>query len=110
MSPRPRSRPEPIAAWLPRELRDVGLEESARAAHIADRWSEWLGQEIGGHCRPVLLRGDVLELAADSSTHAQVLRLRAPEILEILGNQLGADAPKGLRVRVGWSKDGADDR
>lgn len=109
MSPRPRSRPEPIAAWLPRVLRDVGLEESARAAQIADRWAEWIGGESAEHCRPVLLRGDILEVAADSSTRAQTLRLRAPEILKILDDQLGAEAPTGLRVRVGWRKDGADD-
>lgn len=102
MSPRPRSRPEPIAAWLPRVLRDLGLEDSARAAQIADRWAEWLGEETAGHCRPVLLRGDILEIAVDSSTRAQALRLRAPEILGILADHLGGNAPTGLRVRVGW--------
>ena len=110
MSRHAKRRPEPIAAWIPRVLRDVGLEESARAAQIADRWAEWLGEETAGHCRPVLLRGDILELSADSNTWAQVVRLRAPEILETLADRLGAEAPSGIRVRVGWSqsKDAAD--
>jgi len=108
MSRQSRSRPEPISAWLPRVLRDVGLEESAQAARIADSWVEWLGPETGEHCRPVLLRGDILEIAADSSTRAQAVRLRAPEILKILADRLGAGAPTGIRVRVGWAKDGAD--
>ena len=109
MSPRPRRRPERIATLLPRVLADVGLEDSARAARIAEHWAEWVGEETAGHCRPVLLRGDILELAADSSTWAQAVRLRAPEIMQALADRLGASAPTGLRVRVGWNKGEADD-
>jgi len=109
VSRRARSRPEPISAWLSRVLRDVGLEESAQAARIAEAWSAWLGEDRAEHCRPVLLRGDILEIAADSSARAQTLRLQAPEILKILGERMGEGAPTGLRVRVGWSKDGTDD-
>lgn len=109
MRPRPGRRPERISTLLPRVLADLGLEDSARAARIAEHWAEWMGEETAGHCHPVLLRRDILELAADSSTWAQAVRLRAPEIMKILADRLGGSAPTGLCVRVGWRKDESND-
>ena len=86
---------------LPRVLRDLGLEESARVVRIADRWEEVVGSEVARHCRPTALRGDVLEATTDSSSWCQALQLRSPEILAALREAFGDEAPRELRLRLG---------
>jgi len=90
-----------LGSMVPRVLRDLGLEDSARAARIAERWEEVVGREIAQHCTPTALSGRVLEATADSSTWCQALRLQAPEILAALKEAFGEEAPQELRLRVG---------
>ena len=90
-----------VGGLVPRVLRDLGMEDSARAAAIAERWAEVVGPEIAGHCEPTALRGRVLEATADSSAWCQALRLQSPEILAALREAFGDAAPTDLRLRVG---------
>ncbi len=97
---RTRSQPERTGALVPRVLHDLGLEESARALRVVERWEEAVGPEVARHCRPVAVREGVLEASVDSSTWCQTLQLRAPEILDSLRRVLGDDAPRDLWLRV----------
>lgn len=101
MKRRPASEPERVGGLVPRVLRDLGLEASARVVHIAEHWERWVGPEVARHCRPAVLRGDVLELEVDSSAWCQILTLRRPELLAALQRELGPRAPRELWLRVG---------
>ncbi len=96
-----RSQPEPLGALVPRVLKDLGLEESARALRVAERWEAVVGEEVARHSRPTGIRGGVLEVTVDSSVWCQQLQMRRPELLASLREALGADAPRDLWLRVG---------
>lgn len=98
---RRKSRFTQVGGMVPRVLRELGLEDSARVARIAERWAEVVGPEIARHCEPTALRGSVLEATADSSVWCQALRLQSPEILAALREAFGEQAPTQLRLRVG---------
>jgi predicted nucleic acid-binding Zn ribbon protein len=93
--------PERVGALVPAVLRDLGLDESARALRIREGWERAVGAEVASHCWPIALRGGVLEAHADSSAWCQTLHLRAPELLERLARALGEDAPQALWFRLG---------
>ena len=90
-----------VGGLVPRVLRDLGLEESARVARFAERWAEVVRDDIARHCEPTALQGGVLEATADSSAWCQALRLQSPEILAALKEAFGEQAPTSLRLRVG---------
>ena len=95
-----------IGAELTRVLSDLGLDGAERAFVIGERWEEAVGAEVANHSRPIALRGDVLEVAVDSSVWAQQLQLQSPRILQALGRALpeGETPPADLRFRVGGRK------
>jgi len=93
--------PERVGALVPRVLRDLGLETSARVVYIAERWERWVGPEVARRCRPVALRGEQLVLEVESNAWCQALQLRRPELLAALRRELGARAPSDLWLRVG---------
>ena len=65
-------------------LAELGLEDARRAFAIGQHWEAAVGAEVAGHARPLALRGDVLEVAVESSVWAQQLKLQQPRILEAL--------------------------
>jgi predicted nucleic acid-binding Zn ribbon protein len=93
--------PERVGSLVPRVLRDLGLDESARALRIQEGWEGAVGAEVASHCQPVALRNGILEARVDSSAWCQALRLRAPELLDGLARALGDDAPREIRLRLG---------
>jgi len=101
---RPKSRPEAVGTLIDRVLADLGAGATARAVQIADHWLEAVGPEIADHSRPVGVRGDVLEVAVDTSVWCQQLQLRTPEILAGLRRSVGDAAP--ARVWLHVSKEG----
>ena len=92
--------PARVGALVPAVLRDLGLDESARALRIEEGWEAAVGAEVAAHCRPVVLRNGVLEAHADSSAWCQTLRLRAPELLDRLAHAFGPDAPHAIWFRL----------
>jgi predicted nucleic acid-binding Zn ribbon protein len=100
---RRRTPPERVGGVVPKVLRDLGLDESARALRICEGWERAVGVEVASHCRPVALRNGVLEAQVDSSAWCQTLRLRTPELLERLSRAFGEDAPHALWFRLGGS-------
>jgi predicted nucleic acid-binding Zn ribbon protein len=104
-APRRAGPPERVGALVPSVLRDLGLDESARALRIQQGWERAVGAEVASHGRPVALHNGVLEVHAESSAWCQTLRLRAPELLDRLARALGADAPRALWFRLGeWDR------
>ena len=97
---RPSGPPERVGTLVPSVLRDLGLDESARALRIQERWRGAVGAEVAAHARPVVLRNGALEVQVDSSAWCQTLRLRAPELQDALARELGEDAPRALWFRL----------
>ena len=97
----PKGQLEAVGGLVPRVLRDLGLETSARVVHIAEHWAAWVGEDVARHCQPTALRGSTLELRVVSSAWCQALQLRRPELLAALRRELGERAPRDLWLRVG---------
>ena len=74
------------------------------AFRIGEVWEEAVGKEIASHCRPVAVRGRVLEAEVDSSAWCQQLQMERVQLLAALRDTLGDDAPSDLRLRVGYSR------
>ncbi len=107
MSPRPGRRkgtPTIVGDLIGQVLGDLGLDSVARAHQIGARWEEIVGAQVAAHCRPLGLRGDVLELEVDSPVWSQQLQLRKPDLLAALERSFGADAPRELRFQVGYAR------
>ena len=100
MAARKAGPPERVGMLVPGVLRDLGLDESARALRIQEGWEAAVGADVAAHARPATLRNGVLEVQADSSGWCQTLRLRAPELLDRLVHALGPDAPHALWFRL----------
>jgi predicted nucleic acid-binding Zn ribbon protein len=98
---RPKGRPQAVGELVNRVLADLGAGATARAVRIAEAWEEAVGPEIAHHSRPVAIRGEVLEVAVDTSVWCQQLQLRTPEILAALRGAVGGDAPSRVWLRVG---------
>ena len=103
MKRRRRGTPTPIGKVVGQVLDDLGLDAAAKAFRISQRWESAVGSEIARHCRPVAMRGDVLETVVDTSVWCQQLQMQRPQLLEKLRDVLGADAPSDLRFRVGYT-------
>ncbi len=97
-----RGRPTVLGDVVGQVLGDLGLDGVAKAHRIGQVWTAVVGEQIAAHCRPVGLRGEVLELAVDSPVWSQQLQLRKPEILAALARALPDAAPRELRFQVGY--------
>jgi predicted nucleic acid-binding Zn ribbon protein len=107
MSRRPARRkgtPTAVGDLIGQVLGDLGLDGVAKAHQIGARWEEVVGAQVAAHCRPLGLRGDVLEVEVDSPVWSQQLQLRKPDLLRALERQFGADAPRELRFQVGYAR------
>ena len=98
-----RSTPRAIGPVVGEVLDDLGLDAVTAAFRIHELWEEAVGPEIASHCRPVAVRGSVLEAEVDSSVWCQQLQMERVQILSALREALGDDAPSDLRLRVGYS-------
>ena len=98
-----RSTPRAIGPGVGEVLDDLGLDGVTAAFRIGELWEEAVGREIASHCRPVTVRGSVLEAEVDSSVWCQQLQMERVQILSALREALGDDAPSDLRLRVGYS-------
>ena len=98
-----RSTPRAIGPVVGEVLDDLGLDGVTAAFRIGELWEEAVGREIASHCRPVAVRGSVLEAEVDSSVWCQQLQMERVQLLSALREALGDDAPSDLRLRVGYS-------
>ncbi len=95
---------ESVGKLVDQVLGDLGLDGVALAHRIGSQWEEIVGPQIAAHCRPLGIRGNVLELEVDSPVWSQQLQLRKPELLAKLGEALGGEAPRELRFQVGYAR------
>jgi len=102
--PRRKGQPTAVGDIVGKVLGDLGLGGVARAHQIGAVWEQAVGAQVAAHCRPLGLRGEVLELEVDSPVWSQQLQLRKPELLAALERSLGADAPRELRFQVGYAR------
>jgi len=100
---RRKGRPTEVGALVGRILDDLGLETASAAHRIGERWAEVVGEEVARHCRPVSLRGGVLETVVDSSVWCQQLQLQSPRLLAALRDAWGDEAPRELRFSLGYT-------
>ena len=98
-----RSTPRAIGPVVGEVLDDLGLDGVTAAFRIGELWEEAVGREIASHCRPVAVRGSVLEAEVDSSVWCQQLQMERVQLLSALREALGDDAPSDLRLRGGYS-------
>lgn len=107
MSRRPARRkgsPTAVGDLIGRVLGELGLEGVARSHEIGEKWEEVVGAQVAAHCRPLGLRGEVLEIEVDSPVWSQQLQMRKPELLAALGRNFGRHAPRELRFQVGYAR------
>ena len=100
--PRRKGTPTQVGDLIGQVLGDLGLSGVAKAHRIGAQWEEVVGAQVAAHCRPLGLRGDVLEVEVDSPVWSQQLQLRKPDLLAALARILGPDAPRELRFQVGY--------
>ena len=96
--------PTAVGELVGQVLGELGLDGVARAHEIGACWEDAVGAQVASHCRPIGLRGEVLELEVDSPVWAQQLQLRKPELLSALERSLGSRAPRELRFQVGYAR------
>ncbi len=101
---RRRSKPRAIGTVVSQVLGDLGLDAAQAAFRILERWPEVVGPEVARHCRPVSVRGGVLEAEVDSSVWCQQLQMDRERLLALLREALGPAAPTDLRFRVGYNR------
>jgi len=96
--------PTALGEVVDRVLGELGLEGVARSHQIGACWQEAVGAQVAAHCRPIGLRGEVLEVEVDSPVWAQQLQLRKPELIAALQSRLGDRAPREFRFQVGYAR------
>ena len=104
MAVRRKSRPKPIGNVVGQVLADLGLEAAQDAFRIGEVWEQAVGSDVARHCRPVAVRGKVLEAEVDSSVWCQQLQMEREQLLAALREVLGDAAPSDLRLRVGYNR------
>lgn len=92
---------QPVGDLVGRVLGELGLDGVALAHRIGNDWPELVGEPVAAHCRPLGIRGGVLELEVDSPVWSQQLQLRKTELLAKLRDRYDRDAPQELRFQVG---------
>jgi len=101
---RRKGKPTAIGSVVGQVLGDLGLDAAVSVVRIGEMWEEVVGPEIARHCRPVALRGRVLEAEVDSSVWCQQLQMERPRLLRALRGALGDEAPTDLHLRVGYAR------
>ncbi|MCH2186095.1 DUF721 domain-containing protein [Myxococcota bacterium] len=98
-----KGQPKVVGTVVGQVLDELGLDVAAAAWKIGEHWESAVGPEVARHSRPLGLRGKVLEIAVETSVWSHHLQLQRAQILEALRDQLGEEAPRDLRFRVGYT-------
>jgi len=93
--------PERLGGRVHGVLSDLGYRTDTPGLVLARNWPAIVGDEVAAHSEPVDLRGDQLEVRADSPAWSQYLQLHRDEILARIALHLPHDAPTRMRMRLG---------
>lgn len=91
----------PLGDVLTRVVRGLDIERRLGEHAVLPVWERALGPEVTRHSRPVLLRHGVLLVETRTATWMNELSLRREEVQEAVNRELGRNAVRNLRFRVG---------
>jgi hypothetical protein len=93
---------ERLGHEVERTLKASGATQAVGLSRITAAWPATVGEAVARQAWPLRLgRDGTLHVATSSATWAFELDRLAPEIMTRLTTALGADAPQGVRFRVG---------
>ena len=92
--------PRHVSDGLGKFTRHIGAPEPAVVSALFGRWEQLVGSDIAAHCRPVAVRGGVLDLVADQPAWASQIRFMAVDILAVVASATGSSEVTEIRVRV----------
>jgi hypothetical protein len=93
---------ERLGHEVERTLKASGATQAVGLSRITAAWQATVGEAVARQAWPLRLgRDGTLHVATSSATWAFELDRLGPEIMTRLTAALGADAPQGLRFRVG---------
>lgn len=97
-----RSEPEPalMRTGLDRLVRHLGGPSADSMTALFERWSEFVGDTMGAHTRPVSVRGGVLVVAVDDPAWATEIRFLEAALKVRLNAELSENAIASIEVRV----------
>jgi predicted nucleic acid-binding Zn ribbon protein len=93
--------PMALGAAINRLLSDRGWETPAAVGGVMGRWPEIVGDAIALHCTPVGFDEESRELTVrcDSATWATEMRLRAPQLVARINQDLGHGSIRMIKVQ-----------
>ena len=80
--------------------RGLGMAGSRQVGAVFGAWAGVVGEHVAAHSRPVSLRDGVLVVHVDEPAWATQLRYLTGELLERLGDAVGAGVVTRVEVRV----------
>ena len=92
--------PAPMSTGLDRLVRHLGGSSADAMTTLFERWSEFVGETMGAHCRPVSLRGGVLLVAVDDPAWSTEVRFLETTLIARLNAEMGEFAIGSIEVRV----------
>ena len=96
-------RPESIASILRRVVKSI--DENEIQASLLDVWGRVVREDIRRHASPVLLKKRELVVVVDSSAWLYEIATKYKEqILRDLRKELGDNAPREIRLKIGRLK------
>lgn len=90
--------PELVGSTIDELMTQRGWDERATIGALFGRWPDLVGSQLAEHCRPRSYDEGRLHVTADSTAWATHLRALAPELLRRLGEELGADVVRDVRI------------
>ncbi len=90
--------PQLLDTTVSRLVDDHGWDVDLRVAGVFARWSELVGEEVGGHTTPESFADGRLVVRTDSTAWATQLKLLTPTVLRRLNEDLGAGTVTILEV------------
>ncbi|THV40597.1 DciA family protein [Glycomyces buryatensis] len=90
--------PELLGNLLGQVVRKNGWTRKVSNASVFGRWTEIVGPDIAGHCRPEQLENGELLVVAESTAWATQLRLLSGQIYGKITAALGPGVVKRLKI------------
>ena len=90
--------PETLGSLLPQVVRKKGWTGKVSNASVFGRWTEIVGPDIAGHCRPEQLVDGERLVVAESTAWATQLRLFSRQIYGKINAALGPGVVKRLKI------------
>jgi predicted nucleic acid-binding Zn ribbon protein len=101
--------PALVGDALDRLAAERGWRPELSVGGVVGRWREVVGDQVAEHCQPETFEDGLLVVRTDSTTWATQVRLLIPQLLVRLGQEVGDDVVRDVRVvgptgGRGWSR------